>query len=585
MTNQQLLDYIVGQRSRGVSDSDIRNALLSAGWQTADVEEGLKQWGGHSAPPPPFAGPEAPVGSDGTAALLNVGQLLKMAADTFKQRFKPVILVTLLGIAHGLMVIAPAGILVWLSIYKFPGTIGILVAAIAGLIGFVWYIYIILRLQIAIYTVVAGTGDVSLKELWRATPERAKSMLWIGVLSQLVIAGGLLLLIIPGIIVGLAISFSIWVFVLEGLKGRDALVRSRSYVKGRWGKIFWRLFVLGIIGIAFYGIFAILIYLTGEEGLVPGIISGIEVVFSILWSLFALCYAYHLYVSAKSTAVIDPAQEAKAKKKYTILAWLGPLILLLIPVAVVSLSLGSAREKARDARRLADVRQVMTALELYANDEDAYPQTLSNLVPEYFSNSSLIPIAPTPADGACTDEQNQYSYEFMGDGSYELSFCLSESYGGYNAGVNTVEGTPLIQETSEITEWETFSNFAYGYDIDLPASWKAYDIFDQSVIANNPSEFPQSSIINSKVYIIFEGDIDMADIEKRIKAFQQSGEVIGDVPTPVSASTGEIGSKYHGLSTGDFVHFFYKGGVLEIQARDVDPSVFDQIISSIKFFE
>ena len=38
MTNQQLLDYIVGQRSRGVSDTEIRNAMLTVGWKAEDLD-------------------------------------------------------------------------------------------------------------------------------------------------------------------------------------------------------------------------------------------------------------------------------------------------------------------------------------------------------------------------------------------------------------------------------------------------------------------------------------------------------------------------------------------------------------------
>ena len=56
------------------------------------------------------------------------------------------------------------------------------------------------------------------------------------------------------------------------------------------------------------------------------------------------------------------------------------LIELLVVIAIIGLlstlavvSLNSAREKARDAKRLADVKQVQTALELYYTDNSAYP--------------------------------------------------------------------------------------------------------------------------------------------------------------------------------------------------------------------
>lgn len=56
------------------------------------------------------------------------------------------------------------------------------------------------------------------------------------------------------------------------------------------------------------------------------------------------------------------------------------LIELLVVIAIIGLlstlavvSLGNARQKARDARRLSDLKQLQTALELYYTDQTAYP--------------------------------------------------------------------------------------------------------------------------------------------------------------------------------------------------------------------
>lgn len=62
------------------------------------------------------------------------------------------------------------------------------------------------------------------------------------------------------------------------------------------------------------------------------------------------------------------------------------LIELLVVIAIIGLlstlavvALGSARVKARDSKRLADLKQLQTALELYYTDNNAYPPAAAPL--------------------------------------------------------------------------------------------------------------------------------------------------------------------------------------------------------------
>ncbi len=61
------------------------------------------------------------------------------------------------------------------------------------------------------------------------------------------------------------------------------------------------------------------------------------------------------------------------KKGFTLIELLVVIAIigLLSTLAVVALS--SARTKARDSKRLSDLKQVQTALELYYTDQNAYP--------------------------------------------------------------------------------------------------------------------------------------------------------------------------------------------------------------------
>lgn len=94
------------------------------------------------------------------------------------------------------------------------------------------------------------------------------------------------------------------------------------------------------------------------------------------------------------------------------------LIELLVVIAIIGLlasiiiaSLTTARQKARDARRIADIRTIQTALELYFDSNRTYPTALSSLTTSGFIPN--IPQDPLAATG-CTGTTNcNYSYAYF----------------------------------------------------------------------------------------------------------------------------------------------------------------------------
>ncbi len=67
----------------------------------------------------------------------------------------------------------------------------------------------------------------------------------------------------------------------------------------------------------------------------------------------------------------------KNKNGFTLIELLVVISIIGLLASVVLVSLNKARIKARDTRRLADLKQIMTALEMYVSDIGYYPNTKS----------------------------------------------------------------------------------------------------------------------------------------------------------------------------------------------------------------
>jgi hypothetical protein len=146
--------------------------------------------------------------------------------------------------------------------------------------------------------------EPSVQEALQVAFSRFLSLIWVGILSFLAVLGGFILLIIPGILISLRLSFTATTVVIEGQKGTGALGRSWRLSKGLMGKIFLTLVLslvlvaivqlivgvpFGIIGDALGGPVGLLIMFIGDA--LAGTIS----------TPFALIVLVLLYFDARAT--------------------------------------------------------------------------------------------------------------------------------------------------------------------------------------------------------------------------------------------------------------------------------------------
>lgn len=158
------------------------------------------------------------------------------------------------------------------------------------------------------------------------------------------------------------------------------------------------------------------------------------------------------------------------------------LIELLVVIAIIGIlstlavvALNSARQKSRDAKRVADIKQMQTALELWFNDAHGYPTvagpillgdvdptpltidcaggtTCTALCTGGFKDvcdsadtvyMGIVPKAPMPFDGSCDAAENSYTYQSTGvaagsgSAGYTIDFCLGAAVGSLAADVHT----------------------------------------------------------------------------------------------------------------------------------------------------
>jgi len=119
---------------------------------------------------------------------------------------------------------------------------------------------------------------------------------------------------------------------------------------------------------------------------------------------------------------------------FTLIELLVVIAIIGILSSVVLASLNDARQKSRDAKRVADIKQLQLALELYFDASSTYPTALSSLAPSYIAVIPSDPLSGNPG----------YQYEQLSSGTdYHLGATLeSATHSALSADVD-VNGTVI----------------------------------------------------------------------------------------------------------------------------------------------
>jgi len=83
----------------------------------------------------------------------------------------------------------------------------------------------------------------------------------------------------------------------------------------------------------------------------------------------------------------------KKSKGFTLIELLVVIAIIGILATIVLVSLNSARSKARDTKKVADLRQIQLVLEMYYNDNSAYPVAATCTNATYNTMASTVQTA------------------------------------------------------------------------------------------------------------------------------------------------------------------------------------------------
>lgn len=126
--------------------------------------------------------------------------------------------------------------------------------------------------------------------------KKLPSMLVATILYTLAIAIGMLLLVVPGIILGLSLSFY-WIFItVENLGGYASLKASHKLVWGLWWRTLSVYMVPGILMIIFYVLAGMIGYGLSDETATPGTFGAADIVTNLMTGLVMPYFSALAYV-------------------------------------------------------------------------------------------------------------------------------------------------------------------------------------------------------------------------------------------------------------------------------------------------
>lgn len=271
MVNQQLIDYIKNLLRLGKNKEEIRNILLANGWQINDIDESFRLILSNEFHT------QSSLSSSVSLNLPGSVFLLKNALSIYRKHFFTFLGILLIPLLTGLFFIfipIIIGIISFTTFFLKLSAFGIGLSIFSLiLILFILFVIQIWSQSSLLYAIKDNKENIGVIESYRRGRRKIFSLGWIFLLTSFIILGGYLFFIVPGIIFTVWFSLSQFILITEDIKGINALFKSKEYVRGKWGSVFWRILFFVFLILIFSLVLASLSYLIHLKGIVNLIIS------------------------------------------------------------------------------------------------------------------------------------------------------------------------------------------------------------------------------------------------------------------------------------------------------------------------
>ncbi len=209
------------------------------------------------------------------------------------------------------------------------------------------------------------------------------------------------------------------------------------------------------------------------------------------------------------------------KKAFTLIELLVVIVIVGIIVMISITLFSTMKRRSRDVKRITDIKQLHTALEMYYDEMGRYPDNIRNGIGvggTVFLKD--IPVNPTPMDdGNCSE--SDYVYATTSDASrYTIDYCISTQVGEIVAGnysaipetIASVDSLPSVfsytdqKDVALSTQIESNIALITGIGTGITASIAGdgspqYRICDNATCSGNPAWTSIATVVDNNQYI------------------------------------------------------------------------------------